>query len=88
VRELEQSVRAILVSGRYRGVVAATAPLDPYLAAVAAGSLDAVALLSGYCRILYRQTGTIEEVSRRLDLDRRTVKKYLHRNDGFPPVVD
>jgi hypothetical protein len=44
---------------------------------MAEGSLDADTLLSGYCKLLYDQHGTYEEVRRRTNLDRRTVKKYL-----------
>jgi hypothetical protein len=79
VRELEQAVRRILVTGDFRGEPspAAADAQQQLLAAVAAGSLDARQLLAGYCRLLYRRHGTIEEVARRTDLDRRTVKKYL-----------
>ena len=46
-------------------------------AAVAAGTLDADALLGGYCALLYERCGNLEEVARRTNLDRRTVKRYL-----------
>lgn len=39
--------------------------------------IDAQTLLTTYCRRLYEQYGSIEEVSRHIRLDRRTVKKYL-----------
>jgi hypothetical protein len=41
--------------------------------------LDADALLSGSCRLLYERQGTYEEVARRTRLDRRTVKAYLEK---------
>lgn len=41
------------------------------------GSLNAEALLAGYCDALYERFGSYEEVSRRTQLDRRTVKKYV-----------
>jgi len=41
------------------------------------GALDAQQLLARYCEMLYRQTGTYEEVARRTGLDRRTVRKYI-----------
>lgn len=79
VRELEQAVRRVLVSGHYRGEAPNTAGSgpQPLLSAVSNGTLDAQQLLAGYCRLLYQRHGTIEEVSRRANLDRRTVKKYL-----------
>jgi hypothetical protein len=44
---------------------------------IANGGLDAHDLLAGYCTLLYRRFGTFEDVARRLNLDRRTVKKYI-----------
>jgi len=46
------------------------------------GPLDADALLSDYCRLLYERHGTYEEVARRTKLDRRTVKAYLEKHSG------
>lgn len=79
VRELEQAVRRILVSGDYRGETPAVASdaRQAFLATVEAENLDAQQLLAGYCRLLYQRHGTFEEVARRANLDRRTVKKYL-----------
>lgn len=79
VRELEQAIRSILVTRQYRGDHRAVAPdqQSALLAGVAAGTLDADALLSGYCELLYNRHGTYEEVGRRTRLDRRTVKAYL-----------
>jgi len=45
----------------------------------AARGLDAQGLLAGYCRILHERHGTYEEVARRTNPDRRTVKKYLRQ---------
>ncbi|HEV7405901.1 MAG TPA: sigma 54-interacting transcriptional regulator [Chthoniobacteraceae bacterium] len=82
VRELEQAVRRILLTRRY----SADAPpgsadrVAQLTAAVAEGTLDADALLGGYCALLYERSGNLEEVARRTHLDRRTVKRYLaHR---------
>jgi ActR/RegA family two-component response regulator len=47
---------------------------------LAAGKLDADALLAGYCRLLYERHGNYEEVARRTNLDRRTVKAYLDKH--------
>jgi transcriptional regulator with AAA-type ATPase domain len=79
VRELEQAVRRILLTRSYAGETPA-APRDRashLAAAVAAGTLDADALLSGYCALLYERCRNLEEVARRTNLDRRTVKRYL-----------
>jgi len=40
------------------------------------GSLDADALLAGDCPWLHELHLTLEEVARRTNLDRRTVKRY------------
>src|SRR5262249_21134121 len=79
VRELEQAIRRILLTRRYRGE-SSTADLDlrsRLLAQVEQGTLDADALLAGYCQLLHGRHQTIEEVARRTNLDRRTVKRYL-----------
>ena len=41
------------------------------------GALTARQILSYYCTLLYKKHDNIEEVARRMQLDRRTVKKYL-----------
>ncbi len=43
------------------------------------GSLTATELLSSYCRTLYARLGSYEQVARHIELDRRTVKKYIER---------
>ena len=79
VRELEQAVRRILLTRRYETDPKAVTKdaRDEFLAGIDRGSLDADALLSGYCALLHQRHGTIEEVARRANLDRRTVKRYL-----------
>lgn len=82
VRELEQAVRRILLTGRYEGDLVFAAAPDTrarLLAGIEAGSLDAEALLSAYCKLLYERHGTYEEVARRARLDRRTAKKHVIR---------
>jgi DNA-binding NtrC family response regulator len=79
VRELEQAIRRILLTRHYQGDAR---PETPDMASVLrsgieAGTLDADGLLAGYCRLLHGRHGTIEEVARRTNLDRRTVKRYL-----------
>ena len=82
VRELEQAVRRILVTGRY---TASSLPRsedvkEHLIAGIQAESLDADTLLAGYCALLFRRTSNYEAVARLANLDRRTVKKYLHRH--------
>ena len=78
VRELEQAVRRIVLTRHYRGdATASVGELEDLGAAMEAGSMDAETLLSTYCTLLYRRSGTYEEVARRTKLDRRTVKKYI-----------
>ena len=79
VRELEQAVRRILLTRRYETDprTPASNARDELVAGIDRGSLDADALLSGYCALLHQRHGTIEEVARRANLDRRTVKRYL-----------
>jgi DNA invertase Pin-like site-specific DNA recombinase len=54
-------------------------------AGIGRGSLDADALLSDYCQLLYERHGTYEEVARRTKLDRRTVKAYLEKQAPTVP---
>jgi DNA-binding NtrC family response regulator len=86
VRELEQAVRRILLTNQY---AASSLPKsqdvkEQLLAGIHAESLDADALLAGYCALLYRKTGNYEAVARLANLDRRTVKKYLQQHPGTP----
>ncbi|MCG6909011.1 MAG: sigma 54-interacting transcriptional regulator [Deltaproteobacteria bacterium] len=80
VRELEQCVRRIVLSRNYAGDDPEPASND--IAArlqksIESGEIDAQNLLGGYCTMLYQRFGTFEEVARRTNLDRRTVKKYI-----------
>jgi len=80
VRELEQCVRRVILSRGYEGdwVTPDANDLESHLKqGIETGNLDAQQLLSGYCSMLYRRFGTFEEVARRTNLDRRTVKKYI-----------
>jgi transcriptional regulator with PAS, ATPase and Fis domain len=81
VRELEQAVRRVLLNGRYDGV-ASTPGHDSgekLAADFHAGKLTASDLMSRYCQSLYAQLGSYEAVARHIELDRRTVKKYIER---------
>jgi transcriptional regulator of acetoin/glycerol metabolism len=81
VRELEQAVRRIMLSREYSGNLSRYAATGDLLSRLHydldTGRLDARRLLSGYCMMLYQKLGSFEEVARRTDLDRRTVKKYI-----------
>lgn len=80
IRELEQCVRNCLVRGEYHPVrMRATAEHSDkaWLAEAERGSLTADALLTHYCRWVYRQDGTYEGTAERIGLDRRTVKRRV-----------
>ncbi|WP_303720868.1 sigma-54 dependent transcriptional regulator [Malonomonas rubra] len=78
VRELEQAVRRVLLNGSYTGDPFANSTGEGNLQALAdAGEMNAQELLTLYCRQLHQRFGTYEEVARRTQLDRRTVKKYI-----------
>ena len=79
VRELEQAVRRVLLTGQYTGNTQEreAAGVDALVGSVRSGSLNALELMTRYCEMLYRQTGTYEEVARRTGLDRRTIKKHV-----------
>lgn len=78
VRELEQCVRNVMIRREYRPPDRQPhGPLAALQADLAAGSLTADQLLTAYCRHVYRQVGSYQEAARRLDLDRRTVKKKV-----------
>ncbi|OPY09038.1 MAG: Transcriptional regulatory protein TyrR [Syntrophus sp. PtaB.Bin001] len=80
VRELEQAIRRIIVTRHYSGDTGmpSDAGSDKKLfSRIEEGTMDAQELLSSYCNSLYRRFGTYEEVARRTNLDRRTVKKYI-----------
>jgi transcriptional regulator with PAS, ATPase and Fis domain len=79
VRELEQAARRILLTKEYRGdrILADHGKKERLIERINRGDLNAQELLSGYCALLYERYGTYEEVSRRMNLDRRTVKRYI-----------
>lgn len=81
VREMEQAVRRIILSREYRRRLHVKPTPDSLAekiqSGVNEGSLTARQMLSSYCALLYKQHENIEEVARRTQMDRRTVKKYL-----------
>ena len=88
VRELEQCVRNVMIRGRYDPPVAASAgeedawPLADLAASMRAGEATADQVLGRYCRWMVRREGGYEAASRRLSLDRRTVKRRAQAAGG------
>jgi len=85
VREMEQAVRRIILSREYRGNLYVKPDPDSLAEKIQTGmnrgSLTAKQVLSSYCALLYDRHGNLEEVARRTQLDRRTVKKYLNSSE-------
>ena len=83
VRELEQCVRSVIIKQDYLGdsKTVEKGHDNELCQAIENGSLTAEELLCQYCTALYEKFGTYEEVARRSRLDRRTVKKYIQRQD-------
>jgi DNA-binding NtrC family response regulator len=80
VRELEQCVRRVLMTGRCaRDDRQAHGGTQSLLHAFDTGALTADALLRRYCAALYARTGSYVDVARITGLDRRTVKKHVGR---------
>jgi DNA-binding NtrC family response regulator len=78
-RELEQCVKNVLIRRDYRPSHAAPSdPLEQIAQDFRAGRLTAENLLSSYCTVVYRMTGSYEETARRLGIDRRTVKSKIN----------
>ena len=80
VRELEQCVRRVILKQTYEGDIKPVSPDDlktQLLKGIESGEMDAQNLIAGYCTLLYRRYGTFEEVARRVNLDRRTVKRHI-----------
>lgn len=80
VRELEQCVRRVLLTGSCAEQRAASdGDAQPSPALLAHLGLSAEALLSQYCGALYARHQSFVEVARITGLDRRTVKKYVEQ---------
>jgi DNA-binding NtrC family response regulator len=77
-RELEQCVKNVLIRRDYRpSRPKVQDPVERATQEFRGGSLTAEQLLSRYCTLVYRHTGSYEETARRLQLDRRTVKSKV-----------
>ena len=80
VRELEQCVRRVMITGAYHPLslhAHGERPSTTMTRRIEQGEYTASELLSHYCAMLYEQLGSYEAVGERLEMDRRTVKKYL-----------
>ncbi|HEY4359361.1 MAG TPA: sigma 54-interacting transcriptional regulator [Bryobacteraceae bacterium] len=79
-RELEQCVKNVLIRRDYRPLgVRASMAIEEITGDFAEGRLTADEVLSRYCTLVYRKTGSYEETARRVGLDRRTVKAKVDR---------
>ncbi len=89
VRELEQCARSVLLRKDYKGShMTATAAGDlagTLVSGIKNMDMDVNTLVSGYCALLYRHSGTYEETARRTGLDRRTIKKYINSRNRPKP---
>ncbi|MFW2366772.1 MAG: sigma 54-interacting transcriptional regulator, partial [Desulforhopalus sp.] len=80
VRELEQCTRRVLLKRGYEGDFGGgreTDEADRLATALRQGSLTARELLGTYCKQLHKKLDSYDAVAKRLDLDWRTVKKYV-----------
>jgi DNA-binding NtrC family response regulator len=77
VRELEQSVRRVLLTGGCAADQAARATDRGLPALMERGALTAEQLIERYCVMLYARLNSYVEVARLTGLDRRTVKKHI-----------
>ncbi|MBF0225305.1 MAG: hypothetical protein HQK76_07600 [Desulfobacterales bacterium] len=50
------------------------------LTGIEQGTIAANKLISGYCKLLYERYGSFEKVAQLIQLDRRTVSKYIHES--------
>ena len=82
-RELEQCVRNVMVHSEYMPEsTQANLPRAKLLtSALGAGTLTAEKFLSEYIASVYEKTQNYNETARLLELDRRTVKKYVDLAD-------
>jgi DNA-binding NtrC family response regulator len=77
VRELEQCVRRVLITGACARDTAPAAAHDALARELDAGGLSAEQLVQRYCALLYARTPSYVDVARITGLDRRTVKKQV-----------
>ena len=79
VRELEQCVRQVLVGQDYKGDDRhkESDSFSKFAESIRRGEVNTQELIAGYCHFLYQQHQNYQEVARRVQVDSRTVKKYI-----------
>ncbi len=82
VRELEQAIRRIILHGQGRWRAASFGGAEAAEHDLFDRGLSVAAMTRAYCRHLYRHHSTLQAVARITGLDRRTVKKYLEKEES------
>lgn len=77
IRELEQAVRRIILTGQMGAVEMQTGALSTLTQGIEQGTATLEEVTRLYCCVLYERLGSYQEVARRLGLDRRTVSKHV-----------
>ncbi|MDB4977652.1 MAG: sigma-54-dependent transcriptional regulator [Myxococcaceae bacterium] len=79
VRELEQSVRRVLLTGSSQDQAgsASTEPSQTLTTRIERGELAAEELVRAYCELLYARSKSYVQVAKVTGLDRRTVRRHL-----------
>jgi len=85
VRELEQSVRRVFLTGGCVADQAARVTEGGLPALLERGALTAEQLVERYCVALYARLQSYVEVARLTGLDRRTVKKHVEARGNHEP---
>ena len=81
IRELEQCVRNVLIRNEYRPLSRSSQePADRLADDVRWNRLTSAELISRYYTQVFNATGSYEQASRLLDVDRRTVKTRMGRD--------
>jgi DNA-binding NtrC family response regulator len=81
-RELEQCVRHVLVHGDYEPQPTQPVHARGWLEEARRSRLTMDALLREYCRQVVDESGSLEEAARRLEVDRRTVRRYANETSN------
>ena len=76
-RELEQCVWNVLIRKSYRPINRGTLESDPTIEAIRSRRATAAQVLAHYCAAIYTQTGSYAAAAKIVQLDQRTVKRYV-----------
>lgn len=78
-RELEQCIRNVVIRKSYRPLRRSPTDKETQLVqAIREGKVSANLLLSHYCKLIYEKAGSYVAAAKVLDLDQRTVKRYVN----------